>query len=432
MPSNGQKVKGIKNMKRFISIVLLLSLVLSVTSCHRAYVPKDTKIPNADKVKIDVSPVFDPADTPETAVTDMGVDLLKGVYKGDENILVSPVSVSLALGLTAGGAKENTLAQFERLLGRGVSMSDMNRFYEWIEDKFDDTESIEIESANSIWIKDDKNAVDVNKAFLEFADESFDAEVYNEPFNDATAKKINAWVDDNTDGMIKNIVDKIDPLTVMYLINAIAFDAEWQRRYTDTSDWFRFTNVVGQEETVTGMFSSEKKYIEDENTTGFVKDYKGGEYGFAVFLPDENVSINDYVSSLSGEKLRNMLNGIQNVNVEAKLPKFTYEYSVKLNDTLKTMGLVDAFEASAADLSGIGTSSYGNLHIGEVLHKTFIEVAEKGTKAAAVTSVAVNTESAPAYPENTKFVIVNRPFVYAIIDNETNLPLFIGVVLTVG
>ena len=418
-------------MKRIIALLLLVSLALSLVSCYSTYGLKDidTKIPKADVVDIDVEPSDYTAESAQYAVADMGAQMMKSLYTGDQNLLVSPVSVALALGLTAGGAKGETLAQFEKVLGRGLTLNEMNTFFKALTQKLEESDKVEINVANSAWLRD--NAITVNKDFLDFAEENFDADVYNEPFNNKTAKKINDWVDDNTDGMIKKIIDEISPDTVMYLINALAFDAQWQREYTDTSDFFKFINCAGEYETVTGMFSKEARYIEDENTTGFIKNYKGGEYGFAVFLPNEDVSINDYVADITGEKLMNMLSSAQTVSVDAKLPKFTFEYSANLNDTLKAMGLTDAFNSSTADLSGLGSSEKGNLYIGKVLHKTFIEVAEKGTKAAAVTAVQVDAESAYMEPENIKRVTVNRPFVFAIIDTETNVPLFMGTVLSV-
>lgn len=419
-------------MKRILSAILVLSFAISLVGCaYMGYDEPQRKIPNAPTVDIEVTPTEKTASSPEEAITDISVDVLKSLYKGDENTLISAVSISLALGLTAGGAEGETLREFEELLGRGVSLEEMNAFYKALSEKIDDAESVDINVANSIWIRDNKDAISVNDGFIRRAEENFDADVYSRPFDDSTAKDINAWVDDNTDGMIKGIIDKIDPLTVMYLINALAFEADWQREYTDTSDYFKFTNCTGDVETVTGMFSREAIYLEDENTVGFVKNYKGGDYGFAVFLPNKDVSINDYVTDLTGEKLISMLNNTQTVPVEAKLPKFSFSYSASLNDTLKAMGLETAFDSSQADLSGIGSSAMGNLYISEVLHKTFIEVAEEGTRAAAVTSVALNTESAMMMPENVKYVTVDRPFVFAIIDNASNTPLFMGVVLSV-
>lgn len=418
-------------MKRIVALLLIVALALSLASClKKEDVPGNTPAidEKLDLSEITVTPVDLNYVSPETAVTALGVDLMKRLYKSGENIMVSPVSVSIALGLTAGGAKGETYNQFEKVLGRGVSMPEMNTFYYQLAEKLDESESVDISLANSVWMK--KGEVDVERSFLEYADELYDADVYSEPFNDNTVKKINSWVKDNTDGMIKEIIDRIGADTVMYLINAIAFDAKWQREYSDTSDYFVFTNYNGEKDKVTGMYSTEGKYLEDENTTGFVKNYKGGEYGFAVLLPNEDVDIDTYLDSLTGEKLAALLNGVETARVETAIPKFTYEYSASLKGALASMGLIDAFTYDA-DLTGIGTSPNGDLYVDNVLHKTFIEVAEKGTRAAAVTAVVVNTESAEMPHPDTKYVIADRPFVYAIIDNESGVPLFLGTVFDV-
>lgn len=421
-------------MKRIVALLLIVALSLSLASCLKKEdgVIAPDKTPSTDERldvgKITVTPVDLDYTSPETAMTALGVDLMKRLYKSGENIMVSPVSVSLALGLTAGGAKGETYDQFEKVLGRGVAMSEMNAFYQQLSERLDECESVDIDLANSVWMK--KGDVDVERSFLEYADELYDAEVFSEPFDDNTVKKINSWVDDNTDGMIKEIIDRIGADTVMYLINAIAFDAKWQREYTDTSDYFTFTNYAGEKNKVTGMYSTEGKYLEDENTTGFVKNYKGGEYGFAVLLPDEDVDIDTYLDSLTGEKLAALFSGVETAHVETAIPKFTYEYSASLKEVLASMGLTDAFTYDA-DLTGIGTSPNGDLYVDNVLHKTFIEVAEEGTKAAAVTAVVVNTESAEMPHPDTKYVIADRPFVYAIIDNESGVPLFLGAVFDV-
>ena len=177
------------------------------------------------------------------------------------------------------------------------------------------------------------------------------------------------------------------------------------------------------------MHSYEHKYLDDGNATGFVKDYAGCRYSFVALLPNEGVSLSDYVETLantSPEKLVTFLSSPKNATVEATMPKFGYDFEMKLNDTLASLGLSDAFDSSKADLSKLGNCSDGNnLYINEVLHKTHIEVGERGTKAGAVTSVEVNTE-ASMYPEEIKEVTLDRPFVYIIFDNETSTPIFIG------
>ena len=216
----------------------------------------------------------------------------------------------------------------------------------------------------------------------------------------------------------------------MFLINALSFDAEWQDVYRkkDISEG-TFTSLDGQKRKVEMMRSKEYAYFDDGYATGFRKNYTGGRYSFIALLPNEGVSLADYVKTLANtapEKVVKMLTSPQSTSVQATMPKFGYDFELRLNDILIALGLSDAFDASKANLSKLGKCSDGsNLYISEVLHKTHIEVDERGTKAGAVTSVAVNAE-ASMYPEEIKEVTLDRPFVYIIFDNETSTPIFIG------
>ena len=167
--------------------------------------------------------------------------------------------------------------------------------------------------------------------------------------------------------------------------------------------------------------------LDDGRATGFAKPYAGGKYSFAALLPNEGVAIADYVASLSGETLIKTITGAEKTAVSVSLPKFSYDYTVKMNDALKALGMPDAFFRRPGRFQRLGRSSRGNIYIGEVLHKTFIAVDELGTKAEAVTKVEMKDE---AYVE-TK-IVLDRPFVYAIIDNATALPLFIGTVNSIN
>lgn len=428
-------------MKRILSAFFVFVLLISTVACKSDSVSLTDEYKRGDNTVIDDTPAATPnvtskievaekANSPEEAVGDFGVELFRESYDGEKNTLISPASVSLALAMTSGGSAGESYAQFEALLGRGVEMNEMYDFLKEFSEKLDDSEKTDINLANSVWIRDNKNMISVKQSFLEFADEYFDAEVFLSPFNKSTVRDINSWVKEETDGMIKNIIDDIDALTVMYLINALSFEAEWESRYTDTNERFIFTNKDGEKERTTGMVSTERYFLKDDNTTGFVKPYKGDEFSFVVLLPNDDIDIDSYVASLTGEKIRGLLENKENVAVETVLPKFSFEYEISLNSPLKNMGLTYPFDSSLSDLSNLGSSDMGNLYVSNVLHKTFIEVAEKGTKAAAVTAVEVKCESAMIAVER-KEVKVDRPFVFMIIENSTDLPMFIGATLSV-
>jgi serpin B len=172
------------------------------------------------------------------------------------------------------------------------------------------------------------------------------------------------------------------------------------------------------------MSSTEFLYVEDEHATGFLKQYEGARYAFAALLPNEDISIDDYIASLDGRRLAYMLANANNAIVEAKMPKFKTEYDIEMSLILKTMGLDNVFAGEYTNFGEMAEMHDGTpLAIGNVLHKTYIEVIESGTRAAAVTVASMAPGAAPG---EIKSVTLDRPFVYAIVDTETGLPIFIG------
>ena len=282
---------------------------------------------------------------------------------------------------------------------------------------------------NSIWFTNDERLT-VNDAFLQFNEEVYGTDIYESAFNDATLRDINKWVEKKTDGMIKNILDEIPTDAVMYLINALAFEAEWENKYDSTQIWedAKFTTSTGEEQKVDMMRSEEWSYLQDGDATGFIKRYKGGNYAFVALLPNEEVTVADYVKNLTGEHLQNMLaNPYKKAMVYAHLPQFSYEYDVEMSELLKAMGMTDAFNSGLADFTAMATSTHGNIFISRVIHKTFIEVSPVGTKAGAATVVEAMDESA-SFSEEMYEVFLDRPFLYMIIDCENNMPVFMGTV----
>lgn len=344
----------------------------------------------------------------------------------DKNTLVSPLSIQLALAMTANGANGETKAQMEKLLGGEIKLEQLNEYLHTYVNSLPSTEQSKMEIANSIWFRDDENRLKVEKDFLQTNADYYGADAFKAPFDDTTLNDINNWVSDNTDGMIDKIIDGIDPSTVMYLINAITFDAEWQEIYTEHSVYDgEFTNINGEKQSVEMMHSEESRYLSDGKATGFLKNYNGAKYSFAALLPNEGVDLYDYIGSLSAESLKNTLSNPKYYGVVATMPKFSYEYELKMNSVLGGLGMTDAFSDDKADFVRLGRSSWGNIYVGEVLHKTFISVDEKGTKAGAVTKIEMKDECAMI---DQKTVTLDRPFVYMIIDNGTNLPIFMGTV----
>lgn len=362
-------------------------------------------------------------------IADFALRLLQATDGNGGNALLSPLSVLCALSMTANGAKGETREQMEEVLG--MSVEELNLYLYSYLSALPQGEDYKLSVANSIWFTDDERFT-VNKDFLQTNADYYGAGAYKAPFDKSTLNDINNWIKENTDGMIPKVLEELSANAVMYLVNALAFEAEWQDVYEkhQVRDG-EFTKEDGSKQNVELMYSSEGKYLEDEKAKGFIKYYKGGKYAFAALLPNEGVSVEEYIDSLDGEALATMLANAKGAAVDAAIPKFETEYGTEMSQVLKSMGMPLAFDMDNADFSGLGSSSAGNICISRVIHKTYIEVGEKGTKAGAATVVEMKDGAADIDGEIKK-VYLDRPFVYMLIDRENNIPFFIGTMMDVG
>ena len=358
------------------------------------------------------------------AQTGFGLDMLRRT-DCEENTLISPYSIMEALAMTANGAKGETLSEMEKVMG-GISIDRLNEYLYTQRVSQPDTSECKLLTANSIWARNDESRIKVNKNFLQTDMDYYGAEFYVADFNDQkTVDAVNSWVSRHTDKMIEKLLDNIDGNTVMELINAVTFDAKWESRYYahNVEHDVDFTAADGSRQKADMLCSLESYYLEDDGAKGLMKYYDGRRYAFAAIMPDEGVSLNDYIKGLTAEKLNSILSNAENITINSKIPKFSYDYSVSLSENiLPDMGMVTPFIDGVADFSGLNDAD-DQLHISEVFHKTFIKLDEEGTKAAAVTEVALADNCAPVIE---KEVILDRPFLYCIVDTEGNIPVFIG------
>ena len=355
------------------------------------------------------------------AAADFAVRLLQNAYHGGENCILSPYSVLTAMAMVANGAGGETLSQLEAAFG--LSVGDLNAFLYACEENAGD----ELVSANSIWMRDVEQFA-VREEFLQTNTDYFGAEIYKAAFDAQTVADINDWVSGHTAGRIQQILDRLDGDSSMVLLNALTFDAKWAAPYK-TTDVHKgtFTAADGTEQTVEMMHKTEQHYLDDSLATGFVKDYAGGRYCYAALLPNEGVSMEEYLASLTGASLLNSLANAEECRISTAMPKYKLETSIELKQVLAAMGISDAFSRADADFSRISDTPQ---YIDEVLHKTYMKVDEDGTQAAAVT--AVITRSAAPLQSYDHTVILNRPYVMAIVDRETEAIVFLGVVNSIS
>lgn len=411
-------------MKKRITL-LCLALALSLAGCGGA--PRLQARDLMAEVPAPKIPVAAPmTEEAAAAAMDFCVQLFQASGAGEgENVLLSPLSVLLALGTTANGAGGETLAQMEEAFG--LPLLALNEFcHAWLASREEDGP---LQAANSLWLRD-SGELTVEEDFLEANALWYGADVYEAPFDSATLADINAWVDHHTGGMIPSLLEEIPDSAMVYLINALSFDSRWETIYReDQVHTGTFTREDGQERQVELMHSEESYFLFDGEAQGFLKPYQGGRYAFAALLPPEGMSLADYVASLEGGRLAQVLSGAREEAVWTAIPQFTMAYRAELSQALEELGITDAFDPFAADFSAMGRSEAGPLFISQVLHRTFLAVDAAGTRAGAATAV---TMDAGADAPVTREVILDRPFLCLLLDGETGLPLLMGAVTDVG
>lgn len=394
-------------MKKFLTGLLLAALGLQMFGCAAQQTAPDETNETAAEQKEEI--------IQQDAAADFALALLRNCENGEDNCILSPYSILTALAMTVNGADGETLRQFEAVLG--MPCETLNAY---LHGCFA-AEGQEVASANSVWLREEDGFA-LKEEFRENTQELFGAETFTAPFDAQTVAQVNAWVSDHTKQRIERIVETLDDAS-MVLINALSFDAEWERKYTaaDVRNG-AFTAADGTMQEVKMLCGRENAYLDDGMATGFIKSYAGGKYSFVALLPNEGVDMQTYLSDLTGSKLLATIHGASEESVTTKMPKLKTETSLYLSEPLIAMGLTDAF-SDAADFSRMATE---NQHIDEVIHKTYLKIDEEGTEAAAATAVLMTKSARPE--RNGRSVTLDRPYVMAIIDHETDCLLFLGVV----
>lgn len=354
------------------------------------------------------------------------LELLRNNMTAGENTLVSPLSVTLALGMTANGAAEETLAQFETLFG--LSRDDLNSLCaRFMADYASLGGSTQATLVNSLWADPD---VALANGFVLRCQETYGAQLFQQDLQDpATVEAVNRWVSEATRGLIPSVVDHFSEDTVLALINAIYLKNQFQRSFeTPSFEWeMDFTSADGSVIHPKGMHNGTRneEYIATENGQGVLLPYDDGRLGLLLMLPQEDVSLADYLASWDGDTVSQLLSARQETRVSLTCPKFKTEWSDSLRNCLQAMGLSAAFDPGAADFSAMGSAGGNPLYIGDVIHKTAFELNEKGTEAAAVTAVMM-APTAAMPPQDLIYLTFDRPFVYGIVDIQSGTPLFLG------
>ena len=342
----------------------------------------------------------------------------------EENLFLSPASVSLALAMTYNGTAGDTAAAMARTLRfEEMELEEINTAFADLRTILQNPDpKVELAIANSLWARQGKKFYD---DFLQRNRDYYGAEVAELDFDrpDAAAV-INRWVEQQTSGRITDLIEPpIDPLTVLFLINAIYFKADWTEPFDpERTREVSFSMPDGSSKEHPLMFrEGQFSCLEREGFQAVSLPYgKTQRLGMLVFLPGPEESLESFYAGLTPEAWSAWMQQFQETEAIIGLPRFKFEYEASLNDALKAMGMEIAFMAGAADLSKMKPVPPA-MFIADVKHKTFVEVNEKGTEAAAATSVEVRDESAPAF-----CMVMDRPFFFSIVDHKTGSILFMG------
>ena len=388
---------------------------------------------NVQKIDIPVTPM---SSANGSALSKSGFLMLQKtmeITKDDKaNYLISPISLQTALGMTVSGSDEGSKTREElmNLLLPGVNADPtvLNKEMASFAKRMTEDQSVSWNVANSIWVKNDGRAK-LRDSFVGDMTNYYQAELFSAPFDQTTVDDINAWVNANTRERIPEIIDELDGDTLLALVNAMAFDGEWRVQYEegDIREEQEFTNADGSKSKVTLLSSEEDSVIRLADGVGFVKPYKGWQYAFVALLPPEGMSTADYITKITKDKTsfaEAYLNRDYGT-VYVDMPEFKAEFGATMDDILAALG-VNAAYSDNAEFRAMLTDDSEPVKIGTVIHKAMIEVDRKGTKAAAATIVEMDSESAMELPEEPTYIRLDRPFVYAIVDTETGVPVFLG------
>lgn len=356
-------------------------------------------------------------------VQNLSMDLFREGMTDGGNGMISPVSILMAMAMVENGAAGESLAQLEEAFGCDAeSLSSWLKAWKEIQRN---SKYTRVNIANSFWFRDSQS-LKVKEEYLKNISSQLNAQAYRSAFNQSTVDQMNKWVDENTYGMIDRITERIDPENMTVLLNATAFEGAWAEPYEDfqVRQGEFFYHEDGSKATASLMYSREGTYIENKLMTGFKKPYKDG-YSFVALLPKEGRNVAECVEKLDGKAFRSLMEGARSEKVDAVIPEFTSRYTLtNLVEIFEDMSITDIFSPAKADLSKMAEVSGENLHVTEILQKTFIEVNRTGTRAAAVTEIKCGTTAFA--PEEIYEVRLDRPFIYAIVDDSANIPMFIG------
>ena len=414
-------------MRRTLALSLALSLSLGLLSgCGPA-------APAVQAQELTAQPVsVQPAGSPavDQALTSFGLSLLQSAREAESGpVLLSPLSAALALSMAANGADGDTLAQFETVLGGGVTLDELNAACTQLLSDYGDLDgSTECLIANSLWA--DPEGM-IREDFIGKCQGIFDAQVFSQDLSaPSVVPAVNSWVSEHTNKMIPSILSEpFNENAALLLVNALYLNNTWETEFDPNNTYLRGFYHQGSDKESMDFLNADFvtfPYLQSQTAQGAVLPYDDGRLAFFALMPEEGTEFEVWLNSLDGETFPQLLESRRDTEFRTlALPKFEAEWSGRLQDVLSAVGLDLAFDDTGlADFSLLGDNPYGYF-LSQVIHAAKIEINEEGTEAAAATVVEATGGSAAPQEEGLT-LIFDRPFLYGIVDLETGVPLFLG------
>lgn len=415
-------------------LLIILSVILLLSACGTANVA-DGRLSKPTNTN-ENNPKMTPNNTSTVdsriveASNQFGLNLFQQLTQiRDENVFISPISISMAIAMAYQGTDSATKEEIGNALGwnnSGLTVEEINdAYYALLQSLIQSKDGVEINIANALWTREGEK---LYQSFLEANQLYYNAKVKELDFDRSdSVKTINRWVKDETKGKIDKIIEgPIAPNTILFIMNAIYFKGDWSNEFDENkTEQKSFTLSDGSTIPVPMMAQYGKyEYRQDSDFQAIRLPYGNGEKSMLIVLPAQNTSVDTVIENIAEDPTQ-WQQSITKRSGEIQLPRFTMEYENSLVDALQALGIQNAFDPSTADFTNM--SDRNDLYISEVKHKSIIEVNEKGSEAAAVTSIEVTTTSAIVEEEPFQ-MIVDRPFFFAIEDRKTGAWLFIGAV----
>lgn len=423
-------------MKKALTSALVAVVLLGLAACAQ---PVSGEVIKSERQRV-ASPDVNKADltTLVTGNSSFAFDLYQAVRNADGNLFYSPHSISLALAMTYAGARGETAQQMADTLHFTLENDRLHPAFNWLDIELarrgegargKDAAGFRLNMVNAIWGQRDYRFL---SEFLDLLAENYGAGLRPLDFANAPEESrvtINNWVSDQTEGRIEDLIPQglINRLTRLVLTNAIYFNAAWEYPFDeDATDNGTFYLLKGEEVVVPMMRQTESfGYAEGDGYQAVELPYDGHELSMVILLPQAS-QFEAFEASLDAQRVEAIVSRLEQRQIDLTMPKFEFESSFGLKETLAVMGMPLAFSADA-DFSGM--TGNRDLFIADVVHKAFVSVDEAGTEAAAATAVVMQLTAVPATPVE---VSVDRPFVFFIRDIETGIILFVGRVLNPG